>query len=127
MPNTTNRITVVEHVYHQVAGHDPTAIDSVFTREVTETEQVYTRKSPKGLSTEWEPLDTGWVKDPSMIFICNDAKEGTIEIMFLGGAVMDRLLVLPSETQRLTVPDATRLRIRRQEGIGQYTLTAIPR
>jgi hypothetical protein len=135
MPNVANRITVVEHIYHQVAGHEPTPIDTIFTRYTTEAEQVYLRKSPKGLSTEWESLDTGWVKDPSMVFIRNDAKEGTIEITFC--CVLEDMSIMgpdpyclhvpPGETQRLTVPDVTRLRMRRDEGNGQYTLIAIPR
>jgi len=64
------RVTVVEHVYHQLPDEQPLEIEARFSRYLDSDEQLYTRRLK--LSTEWELLDTGWVHKPSTIVLRNE-------------------------------------------------------
>ena len=63
-------LTVVETVYHQPAGEEPTAVSVQFVRPLETQEQPYVRKIKVG--EQWQPLDLGWVEQPGMILLVND-------------------------------------------------------
>lgn len=72
----TNRIIVVEMVYHQSTEEQPTAIETRFARWLDSEEQPFIRRSKVG--EEWQPLDTGWIDTAGLILISN--VEGTTTI-----------------------------------------------
>lgn len=128
MPNTRNRITVVEQIYHQVSGQNPTAISSGFSREVKSPEQVYSRTPPNGIG-DWEKLNLGWVENPSMVVIRNNDKVNTLEIGFTSktGEISDiRFFVPPGEPFRFMVNLYDRLLIRSSFERAAYTIYALP-
>ena len=63
----TARLTLVSTVYHQVQGEKPQAFSSQSTRFLDSDEQVYTRHLK--VSEDWQALEFGWVKDPSIILL----------------------------------------------------------
>jgi hypothetical protein len=63
-------ITVVQTVYHQPAGEEPTAVTLQYVRPLETSEQPYVRKIKVGES--WQPLDLGWIEQPGMILLVND-------------------------------------------------------
>lgn len=63
------RFVVVESVYHQVPGEEPTTVQTAVSRFLQTGEQPYERK---GLATaEWQLLDCGWVKDVRLLHLTN--------------------------------------------------------
>jgi hypothetical protein len=70
VPPKTARIVVIEQVYHQEHGQQPTLIDHSFVRMLDSDEQPYVRKITVG--EQWERLDTGWVAKVGMIVFTND-------------------------------------------------------
>jgi hypothetical protein len=70
----TNRLMVVEMLYHQSIEDQPTAFETRFARWLQTDEQPYVRKAKA--TEEWQPLDTGWLQESSMLLISN--VEGTV-------------------------------------------------
>jgi hypothetical protein len=69
-PQGVNRIVVVENVYHQSAeGLNPTHVYPRYTQFLTTDEQPYLRHTK--VEEEWVALDTGWLKECSLIVIEN--------------------------------------------------------
>lgn len=64
-----DRLVVVETVYHQPTGEQPTAVESRFSRDLQTVEQPYQRQLTA--TEEWKPLDCGWIKDAGMLVIQN--------------------------------------------------------
>ena len=135
MPNENNRLTVVERIYHQITGQNPTIISGGFTRKpIADVDQVWSRTPPKGIGPNWEPLDLGWITSCILLHVHNLSAESTIEVTF--SCVVDDpciedpsrycLVVPPNETLRITPSSARDLRMRSQSGQAQYTITAIP-
>ena len=67
-------LTVVETVYHQPAGEEPTAVSVQYVRPLETQEQPYVRKIRVG--EQWQPLDLGWIEQPGMIWLTNDEGRG---------------------------------------------------
>lgn len=65
------RIVVVENVYHQSPGRDPVGVDTSSSRFCDSDEQPFLRHTRIG--DDWTPLETGWVADPYLVCIRNDA------------------------------------------------------
>lgn len=65
------RLTVVDHLYFQQFGEEPIAVPFTSSRWLEGDEQPYTRKLKAGPS--WEKLDKGWIENPGMLLLCNDA------------------------------------------------------
>ena len=72
-PVDIHRLTVVEQVYHQIAGEQPTSVNSQFSRVLASDEQPYVRRCKA--TEDWQPIDIGWVEDVGMLVIVNN--EGT--------------------------------------------------
>ncbi len=70
-----SRIVVVETVYHQQHGGQPTAVESRYAHNLTTDEQVY---GPRKIvaTEEWKPLDVGWVKSASLLILSNEEGKG---------------------------------------------------
>ncbi len=66
-----SRIIVVETVYHQSSGLQPTAVESRYSHNLKTDEQVY---GPRRIvaTEEWKPLDVGWVKTASLLILSNE-------------------------------------------------------
>lgn len=69
--NPKPRMGVVETVYHQSPGDNPTSVESKFSRLLKSDDQPFSRKMTVG--AEWVEISTGWLeKSPlSMIHISN--------------------------------------------------------
>lgn len=63
------RITVVGTAYHQSHGNAPVSVNPSYSRILKSDEQVYHRRLTVGEG--WVPLDTGWVKEGSLLVVEN--------------------------------------------------------
>ena len=147
-------ITVVEQIYHQPAGEEPTAYQHSFVRKLSVQEQPYSRKIRVGES--WQPLDLGWFADKpdeiGMVQIINNEGRFTqtqptdeeraamaAKIICVVSKVMgDRItgvlaednfcwFIPPGESFRGSPTDATRIWIRCRSGVAQATVNVFPR
>lgn len=64
-------VNVVETVYHQRVGGQPTGIPRRFRIACESGEQPF---GPRHLTIDetWQPLDTGWIVDPILLEVFND-------------------------------------------------------
>lgn len=67
------RIVVVETVYHQGAGGEPTCVEVKSSTQLTTDDQPYQYDLQAG--PEWKRLETGWLEKCSMLLISNEGKE----------------------------------------------------
>lgn len=63
------RLTVVEHVYHQLLDQSPTGSESCFDRELSSDEQPWLRT--KMVGEAWDRVDLGWIDEPGMLTVSN--------------------------------------------------------
>lgn len=83
-PIQKSRNVVVESVYHQPIDGPPVVVESKYAKALESEDQPYGPRRVK-IGTDWTLLDTGWVKDISILTISND--EGRM------------LQVIPNEVQ----------------------------
>lgn len=149
-----DRITVVETVYHQAEGDQPTAIESRFSRRLQTKEQPCVRKLVAG--PEWHLVDREsmdrpgcWLERVGMLVIRNEEGEFTqvvptsqeraevaARVLSLGVGVSisaDEHIVMPfarilpgKESCRFQPTDISNLWIRCQAGKAKYTVTMLP-
>lgn len=62
-------VTFLHTIYHQVLSESPTSIDPRGNYPIFSDEQPYVRTLK--LTTEWELLDAGWLKEASLVLIEN--------------------------------------------------------
>ena len=66
-----DRVTVVETIYHQVQGEQPTTIESRYSRNLKTDEQLYQRRFT--VTEDWVLLDLGWAgNNISLLHISNE-------------------------------------------------------
>lgn len=141
-PNT-GLMTVVDTVYYQQSGQEPTVASSRYNRRIVQDEQPFMRIAKVG--TDWISVDTGWVEEAGMLMISNE--EDLIsgrnptpeELTDLDGRVIEvafgdpndppehRWLILPGESMRAHPSDVKALIMRCQTGSARYKLSVFPR
>ena len=139
-PRSTNRITVVEHVYLQSAGEtEPKAVSLSYSRQVESTEQPYERFCKA--SRDWSPVDYGWIRDPGMVIIASkdgkftqtypsDEERKAMENRIIEVSLGDYDCVLtipPGEALRISPSDSSKVKIRCLGGPARYVVYAFPR
>jgi hypothetical protein len=128
-----------------IRGGEQATWESRFGRMLVTEEQPFVRKSKIGL--EWQPLETGWVKDCACILLINEegklghvypteeekreVAERIIELGTVNGtddsAVAD-WEIPPGESFRGSPAlDLRLLRIRCRQGEARYTLVLVPK
>lgn len=138
MPEVKDRLTIVECVYHQPFGEQPTVVEHRYSRELESKEQVYERRVTIG--ENWQPLDTGWIERLGLLVIANHEGHGlqrapsdderaaiaarVVEVGLDGRAIW---LVLPGESMRATPATLSGLQVRCQRGEARCTIHAYPR
>jgi hypothetical protein len=147
-------ITVVEQIYHQPAGEEPTAYHHSFVRKLFIQEQPYSRKIKVGEG--WQPLDLGWFRDRpdaiGMVQVVNsegrltqtqptDEERAAVAakvICVVSKVVGDRIIgvlaeddfcwqIFPGESFLGSPTNANRLWIRCKSGVAQATVNVFPR
>lgn len=133
------RIVVVENVYHQSPGSDPVGVDTSSSRFCNSDEQPFLRRTRIG--DEWMPLETGWVSEPFLIAIRNDAAafrvnpssaereeagRRVIEVAVVteNGLGAPFTLIHPGDSVRLYPLDGAKYYLRSQLGYAQVTINA---
>lgn len=143
-PNATSgRITVVDTIYHQRTGSQPTAVESRFCVGVQSDEQPYTRSFKVG--EEWKLLDHGWIDQCSMLLLSHDddgsrqvqpteekrkeLDEQVVELSFTSLPTLQNpdLLVPYKESIRIIPVSLERVFIRCRKGIARCTVTIFPK
>lgn len=136
-----SRITVVDTVYHQASGADPTCAESRFNRELLTDELPYSRQMK--LEEHWRPLDHGWMAASGMLFIRNEEGrfaqvvptavergEALRKIVEIGietsVGVIPFAYVPPGESCRWPPMDVRVLRLRTRFKMAKVTLTLFP-
>lgn len=134
-----DRITVVEYLYFNPFGDQPSAVESKFSRPLTsKDEQPYERRLRVG--EEWMQLDMGWLKEVSMLRIHNqegqfrlinpteeeiaESQKKVLEVRYQGSS--GTWLIPPGESMRGTPSSPHTLQIRCQSGDARFTLYAFP-
>lgn len=64
------RLTVVETVYHQEPGQQPTALTTRYGRPLETAEQPFTRRLRLG--DAWQPLPAGWLDAAALLHLVNE-------------------------------------------------------
>lgn len=141
-PIKAARLTVVDVVYHQGLGDQPTSVESRFGRWLNTDEQPYHRKIK--VTTDWMPLDLGWLGTQiSMLVLMNEEgrhfqvyptpKERALieeRIVEIGIEVHDHVeecwLIPPGESIRAQPVAPDRLRVRCRRGEARCVLTLFP-
>ena len=72
MSNSTTRMGVVQYIYHQHPNQQSTGTSSRFSCSLSSKEQVYFRQLEA--TDMWKPIDHGWLKEVSLIYIENNAR-----------------------------------------------------
>jgi len=142
-----DRLTVVETVYHQPEGEEPTAVESRYSRRLLTNEQLFQRRCRAG--AQWQPLDTGWVDAAGLLVIENregrflqrrptdaerlEAAARILEITVERDSTMHAAplepdwFVLPGESMRGHPAKLANLRVRCQaDGGARFTVSIVP-
>jgi len=64
-----SRLVLVETLYHQITGEEPSQFSFKSTQRLTTDEQVFTRRCK--IEYDWVKLETGWLKEASRVLISN--------------------------------------------------------
>lgn len=138
MPNQFKRLTVVEKIYHQIPGSDPTGINIGFTRHLQEDEEPYLRSPRKPVPIDWTPLDLGWIaeecKSASCVVIRNLSRpkepvflqEDDEFIYIKYKDSKEHFTIAPQEAMRFTPSDPKSLVIRSSTGKALFSLVIFP-
>ena len=132
-----NRMTIVEHAYHQTNGDHPFALTSNFARSLETDEQLFCRRLR--VTEEWQPLES-WLKQTAMLIVSND--EGKHLVVVPSKEQKDETarkvievamppyehpwLVLPGESMRAQPADLSVVRIRSRSGLTNCTVSLFP-
>ena len=133
------RIVVVENVYHQSPGRDPVGVDTSSSRFCDSDEQPFLRRTRIG--DGWTPLETGWVVEPYLVCVRNDATafrtnptpgertDAEKRVLELGaapagGSVQPFTAVRPGDSVRVYPVEGTRYFVRSRFGFTQVTINA---
>ncbi|MFA5056488.1 MAG: hypothetical protein WC485_00105 [Opitutaceae bacterium] len=140
-PASRNRVTIVEHVYHQRQGGEPVEFVTRCSRKLNSDEQPYIRELL--ITEKWMALDCGWVNNPGLLLIRN--KEGDtpgkiptpaeaselaqriIQVAFDANDSDASWLIMPGESMRAVPRNASRLSIRSLHGNIRASLCLMPR
>ena len=137
MPETHTRITIVEHVYHQVSNEDVSHFQATYEEQLSSNEQVYSRRYQ--ITDEWKPLDLGWFesKDVGRILIKNegygyrDKNPSPEEIASDLDQIVyvDNLIIHPLDTLRFCpcISSITGMKVRAKHSTSKITITVFPR
>ena len=130
MPNTRNRLTVRETVYHQISGQNPISFESGFTLYLDNPEQPWLRSPKEPATSEWKALNCGWVEDCKMLVIRNDSPDYRLQFTYDPKGPCFWVPPLDENGQRATTriypSDADKLMIRCPSGEARYTVFMIP-
>jgi hypothetical protein len=139
-PQIKSRLGVVEHVYHQASNDQAFQVEGRYSRPLVTNEQPYRRKLT--LTKEWQPFDSGWVKEAGMIHVSNEegkhaqviptereAAVTSAKVIELASFDADPnpYLIMPGETFRGQPKDVRQLMIRCQYGTATCWVTVFPR
>lgn len=99
-PIIRHRLTVVEKLYHQTHGGEPTCVESTYEVQLQTDEEVYARQ----LAVNETPtkLDLGWLNDkPINQIVIHNKETSPTKPIFIGFEGSEtRLIVLPGQSSR---------------------------
>jgi hypothetical protein len=121
MPQRPARLTVVEHVYHQPEDAPAMVSESRWSAWLKTDEQPYGRREVK-VGVAWQSLDTGWVKNPSLVVVENTGKE--MLTLGVGDPPMPFAWIDPGRSARFT--PSCPLAIDCPDGETTYSITVFP-
>lgn len=98
-PIVRHRLTVVEKMYHQAHGGEPTCVESVYEVQLQTDEEVYSRSLT--IDETPVPLDRGWLNGkPINQIVIHNKEAAPSKQMFVGFGSDVGLLVLPGQSSR---------------------------
>lgn len=133
-------INVVETVYHRAGMAEAKSVHNVYSRTLTNADELQPYERNAKATGEWTPIDTGWLNG-QVGMLCIKNREGTftriptaeekaecakkvLELSYDKGA--HSFIVLPGESFRGHPQSMEGLEIRSQHDITRYTVTAFP-
>lgn len=150
-PKPKTRVTVLENVHVQAFGEMPvTPLGSAYHFNLESEDQPYSPPKSKSKATsQWQPLDFGWIKQPGMLVLTNDAgknlqriptdeevgqiKASVIQLTFCTaeeiavGLNIGDVEIAPGESCRFS-PGHKELHVRSANGVEiPYRLSVLPR
>ena len=115
------RMTVVEHVYHQAEDAPAVLTERRWSAWLKTNEQPYGRRDVK-VGVAWQPLDTGWVKNPSLLILENTGQE--VLSLGIGNPPVPFAWIEPGQDARFS--PCGPLAIDCPDGETTYTIMAFP-
>jgi hypothetical protein len=132
-----SRVTVVERIYYQSPGGQPTLCAAGFTRLTESEEPPYFRRNLK-VGEEWQPIGTGWFTEIGFVVIENQEKllsvqptkeeRDAMRAQIIEVALGDEhvTFIRPKENFRFDPRSLDKFRIRCLSGQTMYALTVFP-
>ena len=127
-PTVRHRLTVVEHISHQINGGNPTSVGATYSKTLNVEEEVYIRKTKS--TGEKTPLDCGWLagKPICMLHLKNEESGvtpdnlKTIELWMMETRIC---VIPPGEAARFCPAEISMLTLCSLSP-AKYTLSLIP-
>ena len=134
-----SRLVVVENIYHQESGRQPTSVESNYTRFLKTDEEVYRRRMKVG--ENWMSIESGWIEKPGMIILKNEEvyrgavnptpdeiKEVQKKIVEVSSSTLPDCswFILPGENMRGIPKDLSNIRLRCQHSTAMVSIILIP-
>jgi hypothetical protein len=137
-PAQKSRLVIKETVYFQQPEAKPIALESGSGQDIASDEQPYQRIIK--LTESWTPLDTGWVKEASLIVIENQAgkhqlvrpdakqiQEIAAKVIEIGKEGEAWELVPAGQTRVFTPVELDRIQLRSRSGEVKAIVTVFPK
>ena len=154
MAELKNRVVVVDQIYHQAAGEMPSCVESRFSFDLEQVEQVYARRIT--LDEQWIALDTGWLNGAVSFVVlenlegtglqtiptekeqadinrrvveigCWDGKDTGHSVSYIQAVTVPFLSIFPTESDRFRPVDPSYVLLRCRSGTARILLHVYPR
>lgn len=123
------RLVVVNSIYHQKAGGQPTQVDNITGGWLETDEQPYDRHAEVGES--WTQLESGWITESSLAVFCNEeGKDGGTLQIYCGrdeADPMTHLSVPPGKSCPLYPASVKYWMVKASSGIVHFRFTLFPK
>lgn len=126
VPKGRARLTVVEQVCHQGVDESPAELGNSpgFSRWLESDEQPWTRRM-RSDSSDWVPLECGWVVEASAMRLINVGKETINVRLSWGSSAPADVLLPPGEPARFLPADLAAVRLQCDGGF-QCVVVLVP-
>lgn len=119
-----SRLVVLGSVYYKQASGPTSQVATTYAEMLASDEQVYQRQVTVG--EEPAPIDSGWVKEASLLVVINEDKVLGNPGVLLCSGVVPFSRIPPGQHVRVPHPDLSSLRVRSLSGRVKCSIHLVP-